>query len=111
MVGAGAGSKAGTITERPTRARYVVILFAVTLAVLSYIDRVCISQAAPDIARDLNFSDVDMGKIFGAFGLAYAFFEIPTGWLGDWMGPRKVLMRSLIRPQRHETTMPLPRSR
>ena len=85
MVGSGAGSKAGTITERPTRVRYGVIAFAITLAVLSYIDRVCISQAAPDIARDLHFSDVDMGKIFGAFGLAYALFEIPTGWLGDWM--------------------------
>src|SRR4029077_12968310 len=96
MVGSGAGSKAGTIIERPTRARYGVIFFAITLAVLSYIDRVCISQAAPDIARDLHFSDVDMGKIFGAFGLAYALFEIPTGWLGDWMGPRKVLMRIVL---------------
>jgi ACS family glucarate transporter-like MFS transporter len=96
MVGSGAGSKAGTITERPTRVRYGVIAFAITLAVLSYIDRVCISQAAPDIARDLHFSDVDMGKIFGAFGLAYALFEIPTGWLGDWMGPRKVLMRIVL---------------
>ncbi len=96
MVGAGAGSKAGAITERPTRARYGVISFAITLAVLSYVDRVCISQAAPDIVRDLHFSDVDMGKIFGAFGLAYAFFEIPTGWLGDWIGPRKVLMRIVL---------------
>ena len=30
------------------------------------------------------------------FGLAYALFEIPTGWLGDWMGPRKVLMRIVL---------------
>ena len=82
--------------QQPTRARYGVIVFAVTLAVLSYIDRVCISQAAPEIARDLNFSDVQMGKIFGAFALAYALFEIPGGWMGDWMGPRKVLMRIVL---------------
>lgn len=82
--------------ERATHARYWVIFFAVTLAILSYIDRVCISQAAPDITRDLHFTDVQMGKIFGAFALAYASFEIPGGWLGDVMGPRKVLMRIVL---------------
>src|SRR5216684_2746349 len=82
--------------ERPTHARYWVIFFAVSLAILSYIDRVCISQAGPVIARELNFSDVQMGKIFGAFALAYALFEIPGGWMGDLMGPRKVLMRIVL---------------
>src|SRR6266853_3953873 len=82
--------------ERPTHARYWVIFFAVSLAILSYIDRVCISQAAPVIARELNFSDPEMGKIFGAFALAYALFEIPGGWMGDWLGPRRVLLRIVL---------------
>lgn len=76
--------------------RYWVVVFAVTLAILSYIDRVCISQAAPVISRDLNLSTTEMGNIFAAFGLAYALFEIPGGWMGDWMGPRKVLMRIVL---------------
>lgn len=84
------------MTERPTHARHGVIFFAVTLAILSYINRVAISQAAPDIARDLKFSDVQMGKVFGAFALSYALFEIPSGWLGDWIGPRKVLLRIVL---------------
>lgn len=84
------------MTERPTHARYWVIFYAVTLAVLSYINRVAISQAAPDITRDLKFSDVQMGKIFGAFALSYALFEVPSGWLGDWIGPRKVLLRIVL---------------
>ena len=33
----------------PTRARHIVTVFAVTLSVITYIDRVCISQAAPAI--------------------------------------------------------------
>jgi MFS family permease len=53
-------------------------------------------MAAPDISRDLGFDKVQMGAIFSAFALAYALFEIPGGWLGDWMGPRKVLMRIVI---------------
>jgi MFS transporter, ACS family, glucarate transporter len=80
----------------PTHARYWVIVFAVTLSILSYIDRVCISQAMPVIARDLHLSDWEIGKVFSAFALAYALFEIPGGWMGDWMGPRRVLMRIVL---------------
>jgi MFS transporter, ACS family, glucarate transporter len=83
-------------TLKPTKARYWVVVFAVTLAVLSYIDRVAISQAAPVIQRDLGFTSTQMGAIFSAFAVAYAIFEIPGGWMGDWMGARKVLMRIVI---------------
>lgn len=83
-------------TQQPTRARYWVIVFAVTLAILAYIDRVAISMAAPEMMRDLGFDKVQMGLVFSAFAVAYALFEIPGGWLGDWMGPRKVLMRIVI---------------
>ncbi len=84
------------LTSSPSRVRHRVILFAVALAVIQYIDRVCISQAMPDIARDLNFSDRHRGLVFSAFGLAYALFEIPTGWLGDKIGARKVLLRVVL---------------
>ena len=80
----------------PTRTRYWVVVFAITLAILSYIDRVCISQAAPVMSADLGFSKTQMGAIFGAFTLAYALFEIPGGWLGDWIGPRRVLTRIVL---------------
>lgn len=81
---------------QPTKSRHNVIVFAVTLAILSYIDRVAISYAAPNISRDLNFSKEDMGWIFFAFSAAYALFEIPGGWLGDKIGARKVLMRIVL---------------
>lgn len=83
-------------SQRATRTRYWVIVFAVTLAVITYIDRVCISQAAPHIRDALGLNDAQMGKVFAAFGLAYALFEIPGGFLGDWLGPRKVLMRVVL---------------
>ena len=81
---------------KPTRARYWVIVFAITLAVLSYVDRVSISQAAGPISRDLLLSKSQTGLVFGAFALSYALFEIPGGWLGDWMGPRRVLVRIVL---------------
>jgi MFS family permease len=70
-----------------------VLLFAVTLAIITYVDRVCISQAAPAMQAELGLTKIQMGYAFTAFGWAYALFEIPGGWLGDRIGPRKVLMR------------------
>src|SRR5262249_28513524 len=85
-----------TIAAPPTRARYWVIVFAVALAVIQYLDRVCISQAAPYIRTDLNLSQKQMGYVFSAFTLAYALFEIPCGYLGDKIGPRKVFLRVVL---------------
>ena len=82
--------------QAPTRVRYWVIVFAVSLAVITYIDRVCISQAAPLITRDLGLTKEQMSYVFSAFTLAYAVFEIPGGYLGDRMGARRVLMRIVI---------------
>src|SRR5256885_2371599 len=81
---------------RPTTVRYWVLVFAVALAVVTYIDRVCISFAAPQISKDLGLSKVQMGLAFTAFGWAYALCEIPGGYLGDRFGPRTILMRIVL---------------
>jgi MFS transporter, ACS family, glucarate transporter len=85
---------AGTLA--PTRARYGTIAFCIALAVITYIDRVCISQAAPAMRADLGLSPIQMGWAFSVFAWAYAVFEVPGGWLGDRLGARRVLMRIVI---------------
>jgi MFS transporter, ACS family, glucarate transporter len=80
----------------PTRARNVAVVFTIVLAVITYIDRVCISMAAPSMQKDLGLSPIQMGWAFSVFGWAYAAFEVPGGWLADRMGPRRVLMRIVI---------------
>jgi len=82
--------------QAPTRQRYWVLFFAVCLAVITYIDRVAISQAAPYMREELGLSAEEMGWAFSAFFWAYALFEIPTGWMGDRWGPRRVLMRVVV---------------
>ena len=39
---------------------------------------------------------MQMGWALSVFGWAYALFEIPGGWLGDRIGPRRVLMRIVL---------------
>jgi len=63
------------------------------LAAITYLDRVTISVTRPYIARDLGLSPTQMGYVFSAFYMAYALFEIPTGWWGDKVGTRRVLTR------------------
>ena len=80
----------------PSGARHVVTAFVIALAVITYVDRVAISIAAQFISADLGLSRTQMAWALAAFGWAYAVFEIPGGWLGDKIGPRRVLMRIVI---------------
>jgi MFS family permease len=79
-----------------TRARYGVLAFLGTLCFVLYIDRICISKAAPQIEADLDISHTAMGFVFGAFTIAYGLFEVPTGRWGDRFGSRGVLMRIVL---------------
>jgi sugar phosphate permease len=79
-----------------THARHTVVAFGMSLAFLSYLDRACISQAAPFIMKDLKLTTIQMGYVFSAFGLTYAALEVPSGWLCDRLGPRNVLTRVVI---------------
>jgi MFS family permease len=78
---------------KPTHVRYRVVAFAVSLAFVTYLDRVCISVLAPAIMRDLELSQIRMSYVFSAFSLAYGAFEIPTAWWADRIGSRAVLAR------------------
>ena len=79
-----------------TRVRTRVLAFAFLLAVVTYLDRICISAAAPFIMEDLHLTILQMSAVFSAFTLAYSLFEIPSGWLGDVKGPRSVLTRIVL---------------
>jgi MFS family permease len=79
--------------ERATRARYVVIAFVVTLAMVTYLDRACIGAMAPKIAEEFSLDEGQMSWVFFAFILSYAIFEIPTARWADARGAKSVLTR------------------
>jgi MFS family permease len=87
--GVGAASSLGGVRRR-------VLYGAFALAVVTYLDRVCISAAAPFIMRDLGLSVLQMSVVFSAFTLAYSLFEVPSGWMADVFGPRRVLTRIVL---------------
>src|SRR5512133_893040 len=84
------------MTIPPTRTRFKATGFLMLLAAITYLDRICISTLAPQIARDLNLSKLQMSFVFSAFALAYAGFEIVTAWWGEKIGARRVLARIVL---------------
>jgi MFS transporter, ACS family, glucarate transporter len=79
------------IATRPTKVRHIVLWLTVALYMNTYMDRVVISVAAPSIQEEFGFSLVTMGWIFAAFQISYALFQVPGGWMGDRIGPRRAL--------------------
>lgn len=79
-----------------SRVRRRVLGFAFFLTVITYLDRVCISTAAPFIMDELHLTPSAMGLVFSAFTLAYSLFEMPSGRMGDVSGPRRVLTRIVL---------------
>src|SRR5687767_13655750 len=86
----------GNGPQRPTHVRYTVLAWLCALAFVLYVDRICISKAAPQIEAELGLSHTAMGFVFGAFTLAYGLFEVPTGRWGDRYGSRGVLTRIVL---------------
>src|SRR5438876_2816702 len=84
------------LSAQATLVRYRVLGWLCSLSFILYIDRLCISKAAPDIEKELGITHTEMGFVFGAFTVAYGLFEVPTGRWGDRFGSRGVLTRIVI---------------
>src|SRR5246127_381284 len=78
-------------SARPTWGRWYILVLISLMYLITYLDRVNISTAAPVISKEFGFDKITMGVIFSAFVWAYAMFQVPGGWLGDRFGPRNVL--------------------
>ncbi|MDE0105438.1 MAG: MFS transporter [Bryobacterales bacterium] len=90
-------AEAAAVQEsRPTNVRRKVMLGLFLLSVVTYLDRVCINSAAPEMQRDLGLSNAQWGMVVAAFLAAYGIFEVPGGWLGDRFGPRLILTRIVV---------------
>jgi ACS family glucarate transporter-like MFS transporter len=76
--------------------RYRVLILLCSLTTLTYMDRICISIVGVRIKAELHLSNEQFGWVLAAFALAYALFEIPSGMLGDRIGPKKVFIRIVL---------------
>jgi MFS transporter, ACS family, glucarate transporter len=82
------------IKKFPYRRRVLILLFFLIL--ITYLDRVCISLVGVRIKSAFHLSNGQFGWVVGAFALAYALFEIPSGIMVDRIGQRAVFIRIVL---------------
>lgn len=83
-------------TQAPTRVRYSILLLLCVLAMITYLDRAMYGSAKDDMMDAVGQPREDFFLVLVVFQIAYAIFEIPTGWMGDTYGPRKTLLRIVL---------------
>jgi MFS family permease len=79
------------LTAESGQLRVLALVFSA--AMITYLDRVCLSAAAPAMRTDLGLTQIQMGYVFSIFNLAYGLSEVPAGWLGDRWGQRLMMFR------------------
>ena len=76
--------------------RYRVLFLLCSLTSLTYLDRICISIVGVRIKTEFGLTNTQFGWVLASFSLAYALFEIPSGILGDRIGPKGVFVRIVL---------------
>ena len=77
------------LPEQQSGYRYWVLMLAFLGIMVTFIDRVNLSVAAPLITHEMHLSHAEMGVILSTFFWTYAIFQIPSGYLIDRLGIRK----------------------
>jgi MFS transporter, ACS family, glucarate transporter len=81
---------------RLSRTRWFLIFWIFILGAVAFLDRVNISIAGASIAAEYHLTNVQLGYVFSAFLIGYAFFQTPGGRLADRIGPRLVIAAAVI---------------
>ncbi|MBI2686561.1 MAG: MFS transporter [Acidobacteria bacterium] len=71
--------------------RKELLVLMVGASTINYIGRTAMAVAGPDIAKQYQFSEAELGQIFSAFWLGYGLMMWPSGWVADRFGAGKVL--------------------
>lgn len=74
-----------------TKHRYWVVLLMFLSIFVNYMDRVNFAVSIPSIRHQFAFSLQEVGQITFAWGIVYAIFNFPGGWLVDRLGLRRGL--------------------
>ncbi|MDR2088197.1 MAG: MFS transporter [Clostridiales Family XIII bacterium] len=84
------------IAKPETNYRIHMVVFACIAIIINYIDRVNFSVATPTIMETFGITPTQIGLMGSAFFIPYMCMMLPTGYLLNKMGPKKLMSASLI---------------
>src|SRR5699024_5581385 len=82
--------------EKRSNIRWYFALAFFVIGVIAYIDRSNISIIAGPMMKDLGMNKTQFGLLASLFSLGYALMQVPSGFLAEKFGPRKMLTIALV---------------
>lgn len=76
--------------------RWTVVMWLLIGGIINYLDRANLSIAAPEMMKELGLSKTDIGLLGTVFSWSYALMQLPSGWLIDRFGAKKVYSIAVI---------------
>jgi MFS transporter, ACS family, D-galactonate transporter len=70
--------------------RWGLMILLILAMVTCYAHRNALSIAVPILKKEMNLSTAQLGVMLSAFSWCYAFLQMPSGWLVDRYGVRRV---------------------
>ena len=90
-------------TAAPTTVRYAVLAGLSLAALLAYVQRNSIGVVEKEMRADLGLSEEAMGLAMSSFFISYALLQIPTAWLGEKGGARRMMPAFMLLNKQEET--------
>jgi len=88
--------KRAAVARAVLSVRYLLVCWLLVLSAIAFVDRTNISIAGVEISREFRLDNSQLGWIFSAFLLGYAFFQVPGGIVSEKFGARRVLAFSVF---------------
>ena len=88
-------SRAVSVAQR-TNVRYGILLMIFIITTFNYADRATLSVTGTAMRQEFGIDAVQMGYIFSSFSWAYVLAQLPSGWLLDRFGARRVYAASIF---------------
>ena len=81
-----ATSAVSVSTPKENSSRWLVVGLLTVGVILSYVGRISLSVALPDIQKSIPLSPASIGILLSAFFWAYTLLQTPAGWIVDRFG-------------------------
>ncbi|EGQ3673212.1 MFS transporter [Staphylococcus pseudintermedius] len=84
------------MSQKKTNVRWLFAGVFFLIGVIAYMDRSNISYIAVPMMEDLHLTKAQFGFLGSFFSLGYALMQVPSGFLAEKYGPKKMITIALV---------------
>lgn len=81
---------------RWNKSQLIVVLLMCGISIIAYVQRLSISVLIGPMEVDFALDVRQVAFLLSSFAWGYALFQIPSGWLTDYLGARRMLLVSVL---------------